>query len=180
MTTQYHLTEHDFFALQKNSLHQLTMHKKGRIAFTVVAEILAIFYGIVLLVNVLPQQNALYPLVGSLIIGLLLLPFITKLYQKIVLRQTRSIIKTNTKWPRKVTLHLSESGIEFHSTHHNVTKRIHVAWEAIQNMSEDETNRYLYFQTNEVFIIPKRNHGISEIDQTEINRWLQDRLHIKN
>lgn len=179
MTTQYHLTEHDFFALQKNSLHQLTMHKKGRIAFTVVAEILAIFYGIVLLVNVLPQQNALYPLVGSLIIGLLLLPFITKLYQKIVLRQNRFILKTDTKWPRKVTLHLSESGIEFHSTHHNVTKHIHLAWEAIQKMSEDETNRYLYFQTNEVFIIPKRNHGISDIDQTEINRWLQDRLNNK-
>ncbi len=179
MTTHYHLTEHDFFALQKNSFHQLTFHKKRRIAFTVLVEILAIFYGILLLVNVFPQHNALYPLVGGLIIGLLLLPFITKLYQKIVLRQNRIILKTDTKWPRKVTLHLSESGIEFHSTHHNVTKHIHVAWEAIQKMSEDETNRYLYFQTNEVFIIPKRNHGISEIDQTEINRWLQDRLNIK-
>lgn len=180
MTTHYHLTEHDFFALQKNSFHQLKIHKKKRIAFTVVVELLAIFYGIVLLVNVFPQHNTLYSFVGGLIIGLLLLPFIAKLYQKIVLRQTRLIVKTDTKWPRKVTLHLSESGIEFHSTHNNVTKRLRVAWEAIQNMSEDETNRYLYFQTNEAFIIPKRNHGISEIDQTEINRLLQDHLNVRS
>ena len=176
MTTHYQLTEHDAFALQKDFIRQSRSHRARRLLFTIVLELVAVGYGILVLALLFPESIVLYPLVGGGLIGLVLFPFIKNMYATIAMRQIRYILKGDTKWPRKITLQLDEHGIEVHSIHNTVTKRVHVAWESIQTISEDETNRFLYYEATEAIIIPKRNHGISDVDQTEIERRLRDHL----
>ncbi len=93
MTTHYQLTEHDAFALQKDFIRQSRSHRARRLLFTIVLELVAIGYGILVLALLFPESIVLYPLVGGGLIGLVLFPFIKNMYATIAMRQIRLHLK---------------------------------------------------------------------------------------
>lgn len=180
----YQLTQDDFFAFQKNFIGTSPYHKRFSRFYTAILSLLAAYLGFALVIILLPRTISSAPLILALAVGasvlsvLLQLRFSKKMYQNMTLWQFRYMLKQNTKWPRDVTLYFNEFGLEVNSLHNHVNKRIQVAWEAIERVSEDEINYYLYFEVREAVIVPKQNNTLSETEQTKINDLLQKHLSI--
>lgn len=179
----YQLTQDDFFTFQKNFIENSDYHKRKSKRVTILTALLTAFYGFALAIFLLPQTISAPLFIalavsGGLILALFLLPFIKKFYPKLTLWQLRYMLKQETKWPRDITLYINETGIELNSLHNDVNKRIQVAWEAIERVSEDETKHYLYIEAREAIIIPKQNQMLSETEQSKINHLLQKNVNI--
>ncbi|TCI47943.1 MULTISPECIES: YcxB family protein [unclassified Exiguobacterium] len=180
----YQLTQDDFFAFQKNFIGTSPYHKRFSRFYTAILSLLAAYLGFALVIILLPRTISSAPLILALAVSasvlsvLLQLRFSKKMYQNMTLWQFRYMLKKNTKWPRDVTLYFNEFGVEVNSLHNRVNKRIQVAWEAIERVSEDETNYYLYLEVREAIIVPKQNNTLSETEQTKINDLLQKHLSI--
>ncbi|MCT4794645.1 YcxB family protein [Exiguobacterium alkaliphilum] len=177
------LTKDDFFAVQKNFIENSDYHKRRARHTTIILMLLTVSWGFLLAILLLPQTLSVSLFLGlaigsSLFLALLLFPLLKKAYGNIILWQLRHLLKLETKWPRDTTLYINEHGIERKSLHNNVTKRLQVAWEAIERVSEDETNHYLYVESRETIVVPKRHHTLSETEQTKINHLLQQNLNI--
>ena len=180
----YRLTQDDFFTFQTNFIKNSVSDKRKSILVTLVLMLLTAFYGYVLAIVWLPRTLSA-PLIIALAVSaavvpaLLLFTFFKKVYITIRLRQLRSILQQDSKWPRDITLSIHEHGIEVNSLHNAVNKRVQVAWEAVERVSEDETNHYLYIEAAEAIIVPKQNRELSETEQTTINQLLQTHLGIR-
>ncbi|MCC5893457.1 hypothetical protein [Exiguobacterium sp.] len=178
-----HLTKDDFFALQKNFIENSDYHKRRARHVTIILMLLTVSWGFLLAILLLPQTISASLFLGlaigsSLFLALLLFPLLKKAYVNITLWQLRYLLKLETKWPRDITLNINEHGIERSSLHNNVNKRLQVAWEAIERVSGDETNHYLYVEARETIVVPKRHHTLSETEQNKINHLLQQNLNI--
>lgn len=177
----YQLTKNDFFMLQKNFIENSVSEKRKSLLITIVLMLLTAFYGFAIVITLLPETMSaaiiLILAVGTAIVTpLLLFPFFKKVHFTIRLKLLRSIFRQESKWPRDLTLSIYENGIEVNSLHNAVNKQIRVSWKAIERVSEDETNYYLYIEATEAIIIPKRK--LREADQTTINHLLQKYLNI--
>ncbi|TCI52215.1 hypothetical protein EVJ24_11590 [Exiguobacterium sp. SH1S21] len=145
--------------------------------------LLTVLWGFLLAIFLLPQTISVPLLLGlaigsSLFLALLLFPFLKKAYVNITLWQFRYLLKQETKWPRDITLYINENGIERNSLHNNVNKRLQVAWDAIERVSGDETNHYLYVEARETIVVPKQNQMLSETEQNTISHLLQKNVNI--
>ncbi len=179
----FQLTKDDFFALQKNFIENSDYHKRRARHVTIVLMLLTVLWGFLLAIFLLPQTISVPLFLGlaigsSLFLALLLFPFLKKAYVNITLWQFRYLLKQETKWPRDITLYINENGIERNSLHNNVNKRLQVAWDAIERVSGDETNHYLYVEARETIVVPKQNQMLSETEQSKINYLLQQNLNI--
>ncbi|WP_214888216.1 YcxB family protein [Exiguobacterium sp. s142] len=180
----YQLTQDDYFAFQKNFIRTSAYHKKFSRFYSVVLSILAAYLGFALVIILLPRTISSAPLILAIAVSaailsvLLQLRLSKKMYQNITLWQFRYMLKQDKKWPRDVTLYFNENGIEINSLHNDVNKRIQVAWEAIERVSEDKTFYYLYFEVREAIIVPKQHQMLNEAEQNKINDLLQKRLNL--
>ncbi|MCA0980872.1 YcxB family protein [Exiguobacterium aestuarii] len=177
----YQLTKNDFFMLQKNFIENSVSEKRKSLLITIVLMLLTAFYGFALAITLLPETMSaaiiLILAVGTAVVApLLLFPFFKKVHFTIRLKLLRSIFRQESKWPRDLTLSIYENGIEVNSLHNAVNKQVRVSWKAIERVSEDETNYYLYIEATEAIIIPKRK--LRETNQTTLNHLLQKYLNI--
>lgn len=179
----YRLTQDDFFTLQKSFIKNSVPDKRRSIIFTLLLMSLTAFYGYVLAIVWLPRTLSA-PVILALAVSaavvpaLLLFPFFKKVYFTIRLRQLRSILRQDSKWPRDVTLSIHETGIEVNSLHNAVNKRVQVAWEAIDRVNEDETHHYIFIEAAEAIIVPKQHQMLNETERIRMNDLLQKHLGI--
>lgn len=180
----YRLTQDDFFTLQKNFIKNSVPDKRRSILVTLVLMSLTAFYGFALAIVLLPQTLSA-PVILALAVSaavvpaLLLFPLFKKVYFTMRLRQLRSILRQDSKWPRDVTLLIHENGIEVNSLHNAVNKRVQVAWEAIERVNEDETHHYIFIEAAEAIIVPKQNQMLNETERIQMNDLLQKHLGIR-
>lgn len=179
----YRLTQDDFFMLQKNFIKNSVSDKRRSILVTLVLMSLTAFYGFALAIFLLPQTLSALAILAlavsaAVVPTLLLFPLFKKVYFTIRLRQLRSILRQDSKWPRDVTLSIHEIGIEVNSLHNAVNKRVQVAWEAIERVNEDETHHYIFIEAAEAIIVPKQNQMFNETERIQMNDLLQKHLGI--
>ena len=179
----YRLTQDDFFTFQKNFIKNSVSDKRKSILVTLALMSLTAFYGYVLAIVWLPRTLSASLIIAlavsaAVVPALLLFPLFKKVHTTIRLRQLRSILRQDSKWPRDVTLSVHETGIEVSSIHNTVNKRVQVAWEAIERVSEDETYHYLYIEAAEAIIVPKQNRLLDETERIRMNDLLQKHLDI--
>lgn len=179
----YRLTQDDFFTFQKNFIKNSVSDKRKSILVTIVLMLLTAFYGYILAIVWLPRTlsapiTLALAVSAAVVPALLLFPLFKKVHLTIRLRQLRSILRQDSKWPRDVTLSIHEDGIEVSSLHNAVNKRVQVAWEAIERVCEDETYHYIYIEATEAIIVPKQNQMLNETERIQMNDLLQKHLGI--
>ncbi|OGX79987.1 hypothetical protein A6395_03810 [Exiguobacterium sp. SH31] len=183
MVTTYKLTLEDVLSFQQDMIHHSNQHKKSRKIWLIFMSAPAFLLGYLATTFILPppESIALFSLtvIGvGILFALLLRPLLKDLYAPFALRQFR-LVNKDSAWPTDITLQLSDSHVEMHVVHGKINRTTQVPWTSILKVNENETHRFLYFEDDEALIIPKSKAGITEVEQSEIDRLLGKHLLIK-
>lgn len=181
MITTYKMTLEDFLSLQEDMIHHSNQHKKSRKIWLIFMSAPALLLGYLATIFILPHPEsiALFSLtvIGvGILFALLLRPLLKDLYAPFALRQIRRLVTKDNVSSTDITLQLHDTHIEMHAVRGNISRTTQVPWKSIKKVNEDETHRFLYFEDDEALIIPKARDGITEVEQSEIDRLLEKHL----
>ena len=181
MTFTYQMTVEDAVSFERELIHHTEEHKRRRKVWMkyMRAILIAIGYLGTLFFPYRPESTALHVLIAVIVgflFALLLTPLLNDLYEPYILRLNRRFLQKSQTWPKETTLQLYETHVEVHSVTANIHRTTQVPWASIKKVNEDETYRFLYYEDDEAIIIPKAKQGISEAEQREIDRILEDHL----
>lgn len=193
MIIKYQLTFEDFIALQKDFIKYSKYHRTKHNFTILVLYAMAFSGGFLATILALPRTiSANFHLslaVGiGILLAILLTPFIKKYYDFVTLKQYRYLLRNDKRWPRDITLHLHEKGIDMSSVHGEImgsdkrpaygkiNGKNEVAWGSILELNEDEDRLFLYFDAREAIIIPKSEPILSKAEQEMLRKLLKQHL----
>lgn len=181
MVTTYKLTLDDFLAFQNDMIHHSNQYKRIRSVWLRYTNLplFALGYAAAFFLVPRPDSTIVFLLITvgiGLLFALLLRPLLKDLYAPLALWQTRRILNKQDTWPKDVTLQLSDTHVEMQAVRGNVHRTTQVPWTSILKVSENETHRFLYYEEDEALIIPKAKDGVTEVEQSEIERILEKQL----
>jgi|GEM_PF-2671603 len=181
MVTTYKLTLDDFLAFQNDMIHHSNQYKRARSMWVraMSLPLFALGYAAAFYLVPRPESTIIFILITvgiGLLFALLLRPLIKDLHAPLALWQTRRILNKQDTWPKDVTLQLSDTYVEMQAVRGNVHRTTQVPWTSILKVSENETHRFLYYEEDEALIIPKVKDGVTEVEQSEIERILDKHM----
>ncbi|MCC5893458.1 YcxB family protein [Exiguobacterium sp.] len=181
MITTYKMTLEDFLSFQEDMIHHSNQHKKSRNIWLIFMSAPALLLGYLATILILPRPESfslfLLTVIGiGILFALLLRPLLKDLYAPFVLRQIRRLVTKDHVSPADITLQFHDTYIEMHAVRGNISRTTQVPWTSILKVNEDETHRFLYYEEDEALIIPKAKDGVTEVEQTEIDRILEKHL----
>lgn len=184
MKLEYQMTFEDFMALQKDSLKRVHYHQaRYNITFVALSMIVFLLGMIVftLLVRIFldflsENVRDILKICLSFIPVILLRPILTKYYEFVTIRQLRSSLKNDNRWPRNVSLNFQTSGIQVNSSYNGINKSTDIVWKEIKNIGEDDDHFFLYYENAEAIILPKKNLTLTESERTKLGELLKQHL----
>ena len=181
MVTTYQLTLDDFLAFQNDMIHHSNQYKRARGVWLKYMNLPLFALGYAAAFFLVPHPDSiglsLLITVGiGLLFALLLRPLLKDLHAPLALWQTRRALNKQDTWPKDVTLQLSDTTVEMHAVRGNVHRTTQVPWTSILKVNENETHRFLYYEEDEALIIPKVKDGVTEVEQSEIERILDKHM----
>lgn len=184
MNLNYQMTFEDFMALQKDTLNRARHHQaRSNVVFIALA-LMVLLLSLILFTILVPlflgffSENVRQLIIVclSFVPVLLLKSTLVKYYDFVTLRQVRSLLKNDKRWPRNVTLHLHETGIQSNSTYNGIVKNTDIAWEEFKAVSEDDDRLFLYFENNEALILPKTYSSWTETEHMLLRDLIKQHL----
>lgn len=181
MVTTYQLTLDDFLAFQNDMIHHSNQYKRARGVWLryMNLPLFALGYAAAFFLVPRPESIGLSLLITvgiGLLFALLLRPLLKDLHAPLALWQTRRVLNKQDTWPKDVTLQLSDTIVEMQAVRGNVHRTTQVPWTSILKVNENETHRFLYYEEDEALIIPKVKDGVTEVEQSEIERILDKHM----
>lgn len=186
MIIKYQLTPEDIIAMKKDSFKKIRFHQK-RFNTPLIAVIFFVYWSGILLAPFLLEPTSLdipfsglfsiLGAIGAILFVMLMMTVISKLYDFVTLSFYRFVLRNDKRLPRDVTLRFQETGINIHSTNGQSQKNTELAWESIEDISEDGKRLFLYFNEEEAIIIPKSEPILNEAEQGMLGDLLNRYLH---
>lgn len=181
MVTTYKLTLDDFLAFQNDMIHHSNQYQRARSMWVRVMSLplFALGYAAAFYLVPRPESTIVFILITvgiGLLFALLLRPLLKDLHAPLALWQIRRVLNKQDTWPKDVTLQLSDAHVEMQAVRGNVHRTTQVPWTSILKVNENETHRFLYYEEDEALIIPKLKDGITEVEQSEIDRILDKHM----
>ncbi|OAN10100.1 YcxB family protein [Exiguobacterium undae] len=184
MNLEYQMTFEDFMALQKDSLKRIHYHQaRYNITFVALSMIVFLLGMIVftLLVRIFldflsENVRDILKICLSFIPVILLRPTLTKYYEFVTIRQLRSSLKKDKRWPRNVALSFNTAGIQVNSSYNGIIKNTDIAWKEIKQIGEDDDRFFLYYENAEAIILPKKNSTLTESERTKLGELMKQHL----
>lgn len=181
MITTYKMALEDFLSFQEDMIHHSPQYKKSRNVWLIVMNAPAFLLGYLATMFVFPRPESLslflLTVIGvGILFALLLRPLLKDLYAPFALRQIRRLVTKDYVSPTDITLQFHDTYIEMHAVRGNVSRTTQVPWTSILKVNENETHRFLYYEEDEALIIPKVKDGVTEVEQSEIERILEKQL----
>lgn len=182
MVTTYKLTLEDFSAFQNDMIHHSDQHKRIRSVWLKYMNIPLFALGFIATILLFPNlESTMTRLLITFGIGmlfaLLLRPLFKDLHAPLYLWQIRRTLKKQNVWPKDIKLQFSETHVEMQAVRGSIHRTTQVPWTSILRVYQDESYRFLYYEEDEALIIPKMKDGITEVEQSEIDRILEKHLH---
>ncbi|WP_047376290.1 YcxB family protein [Exiguobacterium sp. ZOR0005] len=181
MVTTYKMTLEDFLSFHNDLSHHSNLYERNRKLWLFIMMIPTFALGYVLTAFVLPRPESpvlfyLLPVGVGILFTLLLRPLLKDLHGPFAIWIARQQLKKHNVWPKDITLHLDDTHVEMHVVRGKVSRTTQIPWTSIFKVNEDETHRFLYFEEDEALIIPKARDGITEVEQSEIDRILEKHI----
>jgi len=168
MEIKYTLTEEDYLKFNlfhiKNSDTAAKSLKMQRFITPFVYIVLAFVF------SKMMDVPLLYTLIPFAIVGVLWIIFYPKYFYRVVVRQTKKMIKEgkNEGLLGSHTMFLNDEGIR----DTNATGETKVNWSGILHLKEDHDNLYVYNSSVSAYILPKRELGNHE----EFKKYIHTKL----
>lgn len=181
MVTTYKLTLDDLLAFQNDMIHHSDQYKRIRSAWLRYMNIplFALGYAAAFFLVPRPESTIAFLLITvgiGLLFALLLRPLLKDLHAPLALWQIRRVLSKQDTWPKVVTLQLSDTHVEMQAIRGNIHRTTQVPWTSILKVNENETHRFLYYEEDEALIIPKMKNGVTEVEQSEVERILDKHM----
>lgn len=181
MVTTYQLTLEDFLSFQNDLLLRTNQHNRSRKLWVIWMQVIAFALGFVSVIFFAPRPESTGLLLSiavgvGMLFALLLRPLLKDLHAPLSIWLARQQLKKHDVWPKNITLQLHDTHVEMHAVRGKVYRTTQVPWKSILKVNEDETHRFLYYEEDEALIIPKARDGITEVEQSEIDRLLEKHL----